>query len=161
MAERGSQSLGATVYVPGMEKLQTKPDPSLKATSSRFCIRGPEGPRSFSEKHPHCGLRKRALAGAKALLIWLALSARLKLCPVTKPDESSFFRGLRGPNSLQESPFDLARNECHCFPPFPAKYAGKDGAPTQYFVVGSIVFTARIETAESLLAYSSLICVVR
>jgi hypothetical protein len=35
-----------------------------------------------------------AFAGAKALLISLALSARLKSCPVTKPTEWSFFRSL-------------------------------------------------------------------
>jgi hypothetical protein len=40
------------------------------------------------------GWLELAIAGAKAQLILLALPARLKSCPVTKPDEAEFPGGL-------------------------------------------------------------------
>jgi hypothetical protein len=56
------------------------------------------GPEEAAEK----GLISKDLAqwtsaGAKALLILLALSARLKSCPVTKPAEWSFSAACEGP----------------------------------------------------------------
>src|ERR1035438_7965104 len=51
----------------------------------------PSGAKEATEKGlMSVRLAQRASAGAKARLILLALSARLKSCPVTKPQEAEF-----------------------------------------------------------------------